>query len=167
MTDGEPSVSRRRLLAAVGGGTAIATAGCMDVLGNDPEMRLRATPAEGTETDVRCTLDDAFVDAHPKLRTVLDRATDKASGSWATLGLSGDVGTQLGDDLNSHCNEQTRGLYRYHGQWYFVSLSFTDPELHEKYEHGHSHGDGHHTHGGDGNHTHGPNATPHEHADGA
>ncbi len=165
MTDGTPVVSRRRLLAAVSGGAAVATAGCMDVLGDDPEMRLRATKAEGTETSVRCTLDDAFVDARPKLRTVLDRATKKKSGSWATTGLSGDAGTQLGDDLDGHCDGQTRGLYRYRGQWFFVSLSFTDPELHEQYEQGHSHGDSH-AHGNDSTHAHGPNATPHEHTNG-
>ncbi|MFB6108071.1 MAG: hypothetical protein ABEJ82_04405 [Haloplanus sp.] len=143
MTDGP---TRRRYLAVAGVGLAAATAGCLgslDPFGGDDGMRVRARTATGTETDVKCHLSSQFVAAHPPLKRVFAAAD---GDEWASRHVGLDAGESLGSDLQDHCDGETRGLYEYEGQWYFVSLRYENPKDHEE---------GHHHAGG--------TATPHDH----
>jgi hypothetical protein len=97
-------------------------------------------PAAGDETDVRCELSASFVGEYPPLKRVLDAAADNDPGEWAGTGLSEERGTALGDALVEHCDEETRGLYRYDGDWFFLSLSFRDAQAHDEAEGDHHHG---------------------------
>lgn len=146
MTDARPrdrddsgaARSRRRFLGGLAVAATAAVAGCSGLLGKKP-MRLRATPAEGDETDVRCRLSAEFVNEHSKLETVLQRAGGNERGEWATMGVSEERGNAVGDALVDHCDGNTRGLYEHDGQWYFVSLSYRDAEDHQDAEGGHTH----------------------------
>ena len=160
MTDNDAGVSRRRVLARAGGGLAasLATAGCLGSWWNPRAgvdgMRVRARTATGTETDTRCRLSADFVDAHPTLKRVLTRAADRGSDGWASTQVSIETGESLGDALHRHCEGQTRGIYEYRGDWYFVSLQYEDPKDHGHPEDG---GNGTHSHpedGGGGTHEH-------------
>ena len=145
--------SRRRLLRDGGGlAAALATAGCLgsvpNPFGEESGMRVRARAATGNETDTRCRLSPAFVDAHPALKRVLAEAAEGRSDEWATEQVTVDEGESLGDALHRYCEGETRGLYEYRGKWYFVSLRYEDPD-----DHGHpadgggGHGSGTHGHG--------------------
>ena len=142
--------SRRRLLRAGASLAALATAGCLgsvsNPFGEESGMRVRARPATGSETDTRCRLSPEFVDAHPALERVLAEAAEGRSDEWATEQVTVDEGESLGDALHRHCEGETRGLYGYRGEWYFVSLRYEDPD-----DHGHSADGG----GGHGTGTHG------------
>ena len=135
--------SRRRLLTRAGGGLAVAlaTAGCLGAasnpFGGEDGMRVRARAATGTQTDTQCRLSADFVAAHPALEEVLTEASEGSSGGWASRQVTVKRGESLGDALHDHCEGETRGLYRYRGDWYFVSLQYEDPD-----DHGHPEGRG-------------------------
>lgn len=132
-------MKRRAVLGAAG---AAATAGCAGVLGSDPPLRLRAMRAERDDTDVRCDLPERFVANHPELESVLERARDQPRHEWVSTGVSEEVGSDVVSGLESRC-ETAGGLYRYDGEWFFVSVEIVDDQLAEDH-HG---GDGHdHTH---------------------
>lgn len=138
---------RRRLLRAGGTLAALATAGCLDAVpdplgsgsesgsenGSESGMRVRARTASGTETDTRCRLSPEFVAAHPALERVLTEAAEGRSDEWASRQVTVETGESLGDALQRHCEGETRGLYEYRGEWYFVSLRYEDPD-----DHGHT-----------------------------
>lgn len=116
-------------------------------------MVLRALPATGDETDVKCRLSPEFVGQYPKLERVLTQA--RKNDDWAKLGVSKETGNAIGDGLVQHCDGETRGLYKYDGQWYFISIRYRDADDHQEAEAGHhqnestngTHQDGHdHTH---------------------
>ncbi|MFB6096483.1 MAG: hypothetical protein ABEJ74_03755 [Haloferacaceae archaeon] len=131
--------SRRRYLSTATTLAAAATAGCLGLFEKEP-VRLRALPADGDETDVRCTLSPAFVRRYPALEAVLTKAG--RTGERAERGVSTETGTGIGDALAEHCDGETRGLYRYDDQWFFVSISFRNPEDHREAEGDHHHGNG-------------------------
>ena len=158
MTDNDAGASRRRVLARAGGSLAatLATSGCLgsgwNPLAEEDGMRVRARAATGTETDTRCRLSADFVDAHPALKRVLTQAADRGSDEWASTQVSDEwastqvsieTGESLGDALHRHCEGQTRGIYKYRGDWYFVSLRYENPKDH-----------GHPEDGGGGTHEH-------------
>ena len=142
--------SRRRLLRAGAGLAVAATAGCLSTglnpFGRESGMRLRARAAAGTETDTRCRLSAEFVAAHPTLEKVLAEAAEGQSDEWASRQVTVEAGESLGDALRRHCEGETRGLYEYRGEWYFVSLRYEDPT-----DHGHPGGGGEES----GSHGHG------------
>lgn len=158
--------SRRRLVAALGSGALAAGTGCLDRLGlgSEPPVRLRSTRANGDETDITCRLDADVVAANPPLERVLTRAADREKGEWATVGVDESTAEAINEDLVAAC-ERTRGLYRYDGQWFFVSMRFTSAGAHREYEQGggHTHeGTTDHDHGGETSHRH-ENETSHGH----
>ncbi|MFC7167114.1 hypothetical protein [Halospeciosus flavus] len=143
---------RRRFLAGAGTTLVAGLAGCasasaLPFLGSEKEWKLRAMRADPDSTDHVCELDAGFVDAHPNLATVLDRADRTPRGEWCDgMLLTVETGNQLGRDLSTHCGDEFRGLYVYEGTHYFVSLLDRFPQN----EQGHANGDGHH----DGNDSH-------------
>lgn len=158
MTDDATGLTRRRLLTrgGVAVAAAVSTAGCLgsgfDPFGRESGIQLRARTATGTETDTKCELSNEFVGAHPALETVLTEAERTSSEEWASNRLSLEEGESLGDALQNHCAGETRGLYRYGGDWYFVSLRYEDPS-----DHDHGGGGGsetHHHEDGDGDSHH-------------
>lgn len=160
MTTDEPS--RRRLLAGAGAGiAAAATAGCLgsvsDLFGEGDGMTLRVSPASRNATETRCRLSADFVAAHPPLDDALTEARGSDGDGWVTRSLSLSEGESLGADLGEHCGGDTRGIYRYEGDWFFVSLRYEDPN-----DHGHAgggHGDGTaHDHAGEGGNASGDEA---------
>lgn len=171
MTEKDPNAmrrkwqpTRRRLLAGLGGLSLAATAGCLDVvgLGSKPDIHLRATRTSGDATDVKCRLDESVVAKHPKLERVLTQAQGNDPGEWAKLGIDERTAESIESDLRSHC-EQTRGIYRYQGQWFFISMRFTSAKAHEKHEQGHTHAgdETEHTHGSETSDHHDEEATGH------
>ena len=154
------STSRRRFLRAGAGLAAAATtatAGCLgsgfpsNPFGGENGMRLRARPATGTETGTRCRLSTEFVADHPALEAVLSEAAEGPSDEWAGRQVTIEAGEALGEALQRHCEGETRGLYEYRGEWYFVSLRYEDPT-----DHGHPGGGGHGSGGAEsGTHGHG------------
>ena len=152
--------SRRQFLARAGGGlaAAVATAGCLDSgwnpLGEEDGMRVRARTAAGTKTDTRCRLSDDFVAAHPVLERVLAEAAERSGDGWASRQVTVEQGESLGDALHDHCEGETRGLYRYRGEWYFVSLQYEDPDDHGHPENGTGGSHEHSEDGGGGTHGH-------------
>lgn len=125
-----PRVLRRELLAtAVAAGAATGQAGCLGAgLGGGEEkpVVLRATPAAGDETDVRCRLTEDFVADHPPLAEVLSRASGNEPIEWERVGITEETAEALVHDLQHHCEATGgayRGLYRYRDGWFFLSVS--------------------------------------------
>lgn len=138
-------MKRRAVLAGLGAAGAAATAGCTDVLGGEPPLRLRAMRAERDDTDVRCDLSEQLVADHPKLESVLSRAADQPVHEWVTMGVSKETGSDVVTALESHC-ETAGGLYHYDGEWFFVSVEIVDDELAADHHGGDGHGDHNHSH---------------------
>lgn len=144
-------MKRRELLGGLGGAGALASAGCLGVspFGEEKPLRLRALPAAGDETDVRCTLDPAVVRNHPALEDALQTAADLSVGERATRDVTRETAEAIDAALQRHC-EKYRGLYRYRGDWFFVSIAFKSgadaADHHDGTDDGHAGHD--HTHGG-------------------
>ncbi|MFB6136172.1 MAG: hypothetical protein ABEJ04_05395 [Halobacteriaceae archaeon] len=119
---------RRRALLAAAAATAAGSAGCLGFLSEKP-MLLRARRADGDETDVRCVLSDDVVDAHPALDDVLRMADAQRSDGWVTRDVTRDRAEKVVAALERTC-EETGGLYRYGGNWYFVSVQYKDATEH-------------------------------------
>jgi len=135
-------MKRRAVLASLGAVGAAATAGCASVLGDEPPLRLRAMRAERDDTDVRCELPEQFVAEHPKLETVLAQAADEPRHEWVSTGVSEDTGSDIVSGLESNC-ETVGGLYRYDGEWFFVSVEIVDDQLADDHHGGDGHDDNH------------------------
>ena len=121
-------MNRRRFLSnSVTAAVLVATAGCTALgLGEEKPVVLRATPATGDETDIRCNLSESFVAERPNLEDVLARASENEPIEWEQVGITETNARDLVDALQRHCREnggEYRGLYRYRGGWFFVSVS--------------------------------------------
>jgi hypothetical protein len=120
-------MNRRAVLGGIAGLASTAlTAGCAGVLGEKP-LQVRATPADGDETEVRCDLPAGVVEDHPALHDVLRMADDErgaADTDWVTRGVTRERGEAIRDALEGTC-ERTGGLYRWEGGWFFVSIRVT------------------------------------------
>lgn len=118
---------RRSFLGRATAVAVTATAGCAALgLGEQEPILLRATPARGDETDVRCHLAESFVAGNPELESVLERARGNELLEWAEVGISEATARELVDALQHHCEDRGgayRGLYRYRGDWFFISVS--------------------------------------------
>ena len=116
---------RRRFLAVAAGGAATGLAGCLGGTQRQPVV-VRAMPAAGNETDVECPLSDSFVADHPELESVLAAARGHDRYQWARVGVSEETAGAIVEGLHHHCEaagSQDGGLYRYDGQYYFVSVT--------------------------------------------
>jgi hypothetical protein len=117
-------MNRRAVLAGVAGSAGAALIpGCSAVLGEKP-LQVRAMAADGDETDVRCELPAAVVEDHPALHDVLRIAAterEESDTGWVTRDVTRDRGEEIRAALEAAC-EETGGLYRWDGGWFFVSI---------------------------------------------
>ena len=125
--DETADVNRRRFLSTGSAAFVAATAGCTAIgVGERKPVVLRATPASGDETDVRCRLDGSFVTDHPPLEDVLVRASENEPIEWEEVGITEATARDLVDALQRHCREnggEYRGLYQYGDRWFFISVA--------------------------------------------
>lgn len=117
-------MKRRTFLGAV---AATGLAGCSALGGGEQQpIVLRATPADGDETDVRCHLTESFVARYPPLEDVLSRARGNEPIEWERTGVSRSTAREIVDALQHRCQEtggEYRGLYRYRDGWFFISVT--------------------------------------------
>jgi len=118
-------MDRRTVLAGVAAGLA-GLGGCLDAVGlGKSTFVLRASRANGDETDTTCDLPAELVSSHPNLESVLGSAAEKPVGEWARTGVDEGTGEEIGDALVEACGE-SGGLYRHDDEWFFISVLFRD-----------------------------------------